>query len=198
MFAIKPLTTHWNFVTEEILPTRQPWYHFLYMNLGKVRKTFGGQVWVKYEPLVNWVSSDMHVGQEAMSCNVCIVAIPEICAQTQGSDYLQLIHWCQSTCGPSVALHIGWYSVVMLTVSVSRYPFNRCLKYTISAPFNHISRTKIWNLTEPEDGLVRDRLPFIEPYIDTTWAGQKKLSWLLTNEPENVTLFSGPWETRQG
>ena len=72
------------------------WFHFLYMNLGKVRKTFGGQVWVKYEPLVNWVSSDMHVGQEAMSCNVCIVAIPEICAQTQGSDYLQLIHWCQS------------------------------------------------------------------------------------------------------
>ena len=82
------------------------WYLFLYMNLDKVRITFGGQVWVKYEPLVNWVSSDMHVGQEAMSCNVCPVAIPEICAQTQGSDYWQLIHWCQSTCGPSVALHI--------------------------------------------------------------------------------------------
>ena len=100
MFAIKPLATHWNFVTKKNSsnPAQyMSWYHFLYMNLGKVRKTFGGQVWVKYEPLVNWVSSDMHVGQEAMSCNVCIVAIPEICAQTQGSDYLQLIHWCQWT-----------------------------------------------------------------------------------------------------
>ena len=27
-----------------------------------------------------------------VSCNVCPVAIPEICAQTQGSDYWQLIH----------------------------------------------------------------------------------------------------------
>ena len=25
--------------------------------------------------------------------NACPVAIPEICAQTQGSDYRQLIHW---------------------------------------------------------------------------------------------------------
>ena len=94
IFAIKPLATHWNFVTEKNSsnPARyMSRYHFSCMNLGKVRKTFGGQVWVKYEPLVNWVSSDMHVGQEAMSCNVCIVAIPEICAQTQGSDYLHCI-----------------------------------------------------------------------------------------------------------
>ena len=167
------------------------WYHFLYMNLGKVRKTFGGQVWVKYEPLVNWVSSDVHVGQEAMSCNVCPVAIPEICAQTQGSDYWQLIHWCQSTCGPSVALHIGWYSVVMLNFSVSRYPFNRCLKYTISAPFNHISRTKIWSLTEPEDGLVPDRLPFIEPNIDTTWAGQKNCPGFQLMSQKMLRFFQG-------
>ena len=27
------------------------------------------------------------------SCNVCPVTIPEICAQTQGSYYRQLIHW---------------------------------------------------------------------------------------------------------
>ena len=130
IFAIKPPATHWNFCNRKNSSNSawyMSWYHFLYMNLGKVRKTFGGQVWVKYEPLVNWVSSDMHVGQEAMSCNVCPVAIPEICAQTQGSDYWQLIHWCQSTCGPSVALHIGWYSVIMLTVSVGRYSFNRCL-----------------------------------------------------------------------
>ena len=103
IFAIKPLATHWNFSNPARYMSR---YHFSYMNLGKVRKTFGGQVWVKYEPLVNWVSSDMHVGQEAMSCNVCPVAIPEICAQTQGSDYWQLIHWCQSTCGPSVSQHM--------------------------------------------------------------------------------------------
>ena len=30
------------------------------------------------------------------SCNVCHVAIPEIFAQTQGSDYWQLIHYKQS------------------------------------------------------------------------------------------------------
>ena len=28
-----------------------------------------------------------------VSCNVCLLAIPEIFAQTQGSDYWQLIHW---------------------------------------------------------------------------------------------------------
>ena len=28
-----------------------------------------------------------------VGCNACPVAIPEICAQTQGSDYRQLIHW---------------------------------------------------------------------------------------------------------
>ena len=159
------------------------WYLFLYMNLDKVRITFGGQVWVKYEPLVNWVSSDMHLGQEAMSCNVCPVAIPEICAQTQGSDYWQLIYWCQSTCGPSVALHIGWYSVVMLTVSVGRYSFNRCLKDTRSAPFNYISRTKIWRLTEPEDGLVPARLLFIDPDIHRH-EQHKKIVWLTAYEPE--------------
>ena len=53
----------------------------------------------------------------------------------------------------------------MLTVSVGRYSFNRCLKDTRLAPFNYISRTKIWRLTEPEDGLVPARLLFIDPDI---------------------------------
>ena len=78
----------------------------------------------------------------------------------------------------------------MLTVSVGRYSFNRCLKDTRSAPFNYISRTKIWRLTEPEDGLVPARLLFIDPDIHRH-EQQKKLSDSQLMSQKNVTLFSG-------
>ena len=44
-----------------------------------------------------WTSKQPFVVHFSLaSCSVCHVAIPEIFAQTQGSDYWQLIHFEQS------------------------------------------------------------------------------------------------------
>ena len=70
MFAIKPLATHWNFVTEKILPTQQPWYHFLYMNLGKVCMSVKRQ-WVAM--FVSWrFKISVRKRKDPITCNLFI------------------------------------------------------------------------------------------------------------------------------
>ena len=52
-------------------------------------------------------------------------------------------------------------------------------------------RAKIWSRTEPEDGHVPDRLPFIEPDIDTTWAGQKNCPGFQLMSQKMLPFFRG-------